>query len=170
MDERKLKGSVPKGYLNYIKRKWGITGEQDAMKYAGIQEIPKDADWFPVEKSDRLLEWIAKNKGGEKVVEAGKYVAKDLGVFKYLFASLIGMESVLKRYSTNYRAIFNFGEMMMEKRDGGYWVLLKGARVTEYSCPAWNGALEGFMEITKTKGVLESLESGPEDCEFIIST
>ena len=165
-----IKDVLANGYLKFIKKKWGITGQKDAMKYAGIKEIPRDADWFPIEKSDMLLEWIAENKGDERVVEAGKYVAKDLGVFKYLFASLVGMESVLKRYSVNYSAIFNFGEMKMEKREEGYWVLLKGARVSEYSCSAWKGALDGFMEITRSKGVPVPLKGSPDDCEFMIET
>ena len=170
MDERKVKGSVPNGYLNFIKRKWGISGLEEAMKYARISERPEDGQWYSMSKTDVILEWIARKKGMEYVKEAGRYAAKDLGIFRYLFASIIGLKALLKRSASNYHTLFNFGDMVFERTEGGYMITIKGARITEYSCPAWEGAIKGLMEISGSKGDLEPVDSSPEDCTFIIRT
>ena len=168
MDTRKLKGSVPNGYLNYVKRKWGVTGMEDAMKFADISTRPKDGDWFPMEKSERILEWIALNRGMDQVKEAGRYAAMDLGVFKHLFASLMGLNSLLKRSVSNYKLLFNFGEMYFERTENGYIVVIKEGKVTEYSCLAWEGAIKGLIEITHSRGSVEPVNGNPEDCTFVI--
>ena len=168
MNEHKVKGSVPNGYLNFIKRKWGVSGLEEAMKYAHISERPKDGDWFPMSKTDMILEWIAGNKGMEYVKGAGRYAAKDLGIFKYLFASIIGIKALLKRSASNYHTIFNFGDMIFEVVEGGYRIIMKDARITRYSCPAWEGAIKGLMEISGSRGKLEPADSSPEDCTFVI--
>ena len=168
MDTRKLKGSVPNGYLNYVKRKWGVTGMEDAMKFADISTRPKDGDWFPMEKSERILEWIALNRGMEQVKEAGRYAAMDLGVFKHLFASLMGLNALLKRSVSNYKLIFNFGDMSFKRTDDGFMIVIKDGRVTDYSCPAWEGAIGGLIQLTRSRGTVESSEGRVEDCTFVI--
>ena len=168
MDNRKVKGSVPNGHLNFIKLKWGVSGLEDAMKFADISARPKDGEWVPMVKSDALLEWIYRKKGEEYVKEAGKYAAKDLGIFKYLFASLSGLNSLLKRSVSNYKLLFNFGEMYFERTESGYRVVIKEGKVTEYSCLAWEGAMKGLMEITHSRGSVETVDGNPEDCTFLI--
>ncbi len=169
MEERKAKGAIVNGYFKLIKRRWGIQGVTEAMKYANIGTQPKDGEWFSMEKTDRVLEWIAKNKGTDYVREAGKYTAKDLGIFRYLIASIVGIERFLKKAEETYETMFNFGKIKIKIDEKTAVVELKGVRVTEYSCIAWEGALLGIMEVTKSHGAVTPLEpGGPEDCRFFM--
>lgn len=169
MDEKKAKGAVVNGYLKLIKRKWGIQGVEEAMEYAGIKTRPKDGEWLSMVRTDKVLEWIAKNKGMEYVREAGKYTAKNMGIFQYLFASIIGMERFLKRAEETYGTIFNFGEIRIKIDGKTATANLKGARFSQYSCTAWEGALLGFMEVTKSHGTVKALKpDSPEDCKFFM--
>jgi len=169
MEERKAKGAVVNGYLKFVKRKWGVQGMQGAMEYGGMKTSPKDGEWFSMEKTDKVLDWIAKNKGMEYVKEAGKYTAKDLGVFHYLIASIVGVERLLKKAEQTYGTVFNFGNLRI-KIDGKTAVVsMKGVRITDYSCIAWEGALLGIMEVTKSHGIVKPLKAdGPNDCKFFM--
>ena len=166
---KRAKGAIVNSYLKFIKKKWGIHGLQDAMKYAGITRPVKDSEWFPMEKTDRVLEWIAENRGMDYVVEAGKYAPKNMGVFTSFFAAVIGIERMLRRAGETYRTIFDFGEIHIAIEKNRAVVEIKGARLTDYSCPAWKGALEGIMELTRTAGkVMPVKPDSPEDCKFIL--
>ncbi len=163
------KGAVVNSYLKFIKRKWGVHGVQEAMRYAGIAGHVRDSEWFPMEKTDRVLEWIAKNKGMEYVVEAGRYAPKNMGVFTSFFAAVIGIEKMLRRAEDTYRTVFNFGEIHITIGKNRAVVVIRGARLTDYSCPAWKGALEGIMEVTRTMGTVKSVEpDSPDDCKFVL--
>jgi hypothetical protein len=167
MDERKAKGVVANGYLKFIKRKWGIMGLNQAMEYAGIKRELKDGEWFSMTKTDKLLEWIGRNKGMEYVKEAGRYTAKDMGIFRYMFASIMGIERLLKRAQDAYRTMFNFGMIDMEIEGKKARITFRKARLTEYSCIAWEGALQGLMEVTHSHGTVKHLEpENPDDCAF----
>ena len=167
MDEKKAKGVVANGYLKFIKRKWGIEGLNQAMQHAGIKEAPKDGEWFSMLKTERLLEWIDRNKGMKYVIEAGRYTAKDMGIFRYMFASIIGIERLLRRAQNTYSTIFNYGRIEMEMASKKAKITFRDAKVTEYSCMAWKGALHGLMEVTRSHGSVKHLEpENPEDCAF----
>ena len=81
MAQKHAKGAVLNGYLKFIKKKWGTNGLNEAMKYAEIEKMPLDSEWLPVIKFDLVMEWIVKNKRIDMVKEAGRYSARDLGIF-----------------------------------------------------------------------------------------
>ena len=167
MDEKRAKGVVANGYMKFIKRKWGIEGLNQAMEYAGIKRELRDGEWFSMTKTDKLLEWIGRKKGMEYVIEAGRYTAKDMGIFRYMFASIMGMERVLRRAQDAYGTIFNFGKIDIEMNGKKAKITFRDARLTEYSCMAWEGALQGLMEVTRSHGSVKPLEpQNPEDCAF----
>ena len=169
MTENLAKGAVINGFLKFVKKKWGQIGLNDAMKYAGVSMMPKDGEWVPAVKFDMVLEWIAKNKGMDNVKGAGKNSAKDLGIFGYIFGAVIGTEKILKRMKHTYPSIFNYGEVVLEFGDNNAVVTIKGAAISEYDCPAWEGALTGFMEIARCHGHVKVLEpDSPKDCKYIL--
>ncbi len=169
MEERKAKGAIVNGYFKLIKRKWGMQGVREAMKYAKINAQPKDGEWFSMEKTDKVLEWIGRNKGMDYVREAGKYTAKDLGIFRYLIASIVGIERFLKKAEATYDTMFDFGGINIKIEEKTALIELRGARITEYSCVAWEGALLGIMEVTKSHGTVKPLEpDNPKDCKFFM--
>lgn len=167
MSEKKAKGVVANGYMKFIKRKWGTEGLREAMKYAGIKKEIKDGEWLSMTKTDKLLEWIGRNKGMEYVREAGRYTAKDMGIFRHMFASIMGIEKLLKRSQETYSTIFNFGKIEIEMEDKKARITFREARLTEYSCVAWEGALQGLMEVTRSHGTIKPVKpENPEDCAF----
>ncbi len=169
MEETKAKGSVVNGYLKFVKKKWGIQGMEEATKYSGIKKRPKDGEWFSMVKTDKVLEWIARNKGVEYVREAGKYTAKDLGIFEYLIASIVGIGRFLQKAEETYSTVFNFGDLRIKIEEKRAIVDMRGAKITEYSCTAWEGALLGIMEVTKSHGTVNPLKpDDPGDCKFFM--
>ncbi len=142
---------------------------RSAREYAGIPENLRDGDWISMKKTETLLEWIDKNKGLDYVKEAGAYTGKDMGIFKYLFASVMGIENLLKRAEYNYKTIFNFGEISVDLKDNKEAVVtIKEAQTTPYSCIAWEGALNGLMEVTRTNGTVEPVKADNGDCKYVL--
>ncbi len=170
MAEKMAKGAVLNGYLKFIKKKWGKIGLEEAMGYAGLQKMPKDADWGPAEQFDKVLEWISNKKGIEYVKEAGRYSAKDLGIFGYIFGAIVGAEKLLKRAKEVYPTMFNYGDFHIEMKGSNSAIInIRGASLTKYDCPAWEGGLIGLMEITRSNGhVHVEKPDSPEDCKFTL--
>ncbi len=169
MSEKMAKGAVLNGYLKFIKKKWGLAGLQEAAKYAGIEENPKDGEWIPAEMSTSVLMWIKEKKGEKYVIEAGKYASTDLGVFTYIVASFMSVEKFIRRARDTYKTLFNYGEFIIEEGDKKATITIKNAREPEPSCLAWEGALLGILEITKTKGKVTPIEpDSEEDCKYVV--
>lgn len=171
MAEKMAKGAILNGYLKFIKKKWGKFGLEEAMKYAGVKKMPKDGEWGPAYEFDKVLEWIANNKGMNNVKEAARYYAKDLGIFGYIFGAIVGPERLLNRMKETYPTMFNYGDPLIDMEKGGNKAVItfKGASLTEYDCPAWEGGLIGLMEITRSNGRVKVLEpDNPEDCKFMV--
>jgi hypothetical protein len=167
MDERKVKGAVANGYLKFIKRKWGVQGMKNAMEYAGMKQEPKDGEWVSLKSTYALLEWIEKEHGKEYIVEAGKGMMKGMGGdFKFMFAVVIGFERVLDKVKKEISTLLFKGSGVEINKEGkSATIRLKGFKMGDVSCMAWKGALMGVMDVTKTKGTVEVLDSGnDEDC------
>ncbi len=169
-DKKMVKGAVMNGYLRFVKRKWGIEGVKEALKYVGMDVNPKDGEWIPAEATTGVLEWIKENKGEEYVEYAGRYASTDLGVFTQMIAAFINIEKFMKRASATYKTLFNYGEFLIDSNEHGAVVTIKDAKEPEPSCLAWKGALEGILIITHTKGTIEPLEpEDPKDCRFLMT-
>ncbi len=167
MDEKRAKGAVANAYLKFIKKKWGMDGVKKAMEYAEIKENPKDGEWFSLKKTYALLDWIEKEHGKEHIVDAGKGMMKGMGGdFKFMFAVVVGFERVLDRVQKEIsELLFKGASVEINKKGKSASIRLKGFKMGEMSCMAWMGALMGVMEVTKTKGTVEVLDSGNnEDC------
>ncbi len=165
--EKMVKGAVVNGYLKFVKKKWGVVGLQEAAKYAGIDENPRDGEWVPATTATKVLEWIRDNKGMKYVEDAGRYASTDLGVFTYIVASFMSIEKFIRRAQETYRTLFNYGEFVIEPTDTGAAITIKDARYPEPSCNAWKGALEGIMQVTRTKGEVRMIDAdSPEDCKY----
>ena len=55
-DERKTRGSVLNGYLNYIGRRWGKEGIESCMTHVGLGDVSiNDGKWYPEIFSARIL-------------------------------------------------------------------------------------------------------------------
>ncbi len=166
-DEKMVKGALINGYLKFVKKKWGVAGLGEVKRHVGIDGNIKDGKWVPVSTAVEILEWIQHKKGDQYVVAAGKHAMKDLGVFKYIIATFMSIETFIKRAKSTYDTLFNYGAIIIEDSEHGAVITLKDSRDTEASCLSWKGALEGIMEITRTKGEVKTLTPDvPEDCKF----
>ncbi len=162
-----IKGVLANGYLKFIKRKWGIEGMNNAMEYAGLKQQPKDGEWVSLKKTYALLEWIEKEHGKDYIVEAGKGMMRGMGSdFKFMFAVVVGFERVLDKVQKEIsKLLFKGKGVEIHKEGKSATIRLKGFKMGETSCLAWKGEPMGVMEVTKTKGKVEVLDSGnEEDC------
>ena len=167
MEGRMIKGVIFNGYLSFIKKKWGKEGMNRAMEYAGMKQEPRDGEWVSLEKTYKLLEWIEKEHGRGYIVDAGKWMMKGMGGdFKFMFAAVMGFERVLNRVQKEIsKLLFKGSGVEINKEGKTATIRLKGFKMRETSCLAWKGALLGVMEVTKTRGTVEVMDSGNEmDC------
>ncbi len=169
MDNRKCKGAVINGQLKYIRKKWGQDGLKDAMNFAGLSRAPRDGEWIPISKNHLLYEWLIKNKGRKQVYEAARHTAMDLGIFSFIF-SFVGIEKLLEKARLNYKTLFNFGDIIIEKLDERkVKVVMKGVGTEKFLCDVWEGAIRGLMDVTKSGGTIsKTTADAPEDCAYIL--
>jgi hypothetical protein len=173
MTERKLKGGVLLGYFDFIKRQWGQDGLDECLGSVKIdQHSIKAESLYPLEMDLNILKWIADNKGMDFVKNAGHHTVKNLGSLSYL-VKFINIKHLLKQAKNNYADAFNFGEVSILCDDFSKRavVIMKNSNYTEETCVAWEGAFEGMMEVTRTKGTVKRNKSqvkGDEYDEFIL--
>ena len=167
MENRMIKGAVFNAYISFIKKKWGKDGVANAMKYVNMKEKPKDGEWISLKKTHGLLEWIEKEHGSEYIVEAGNWTMKGVsGDFRFILLSIMNFERALDKGPKNISKVLFKGSEIEIQKDGKKAVIkLKGLKIDERSCLAWKGALLGVMDVTKTNGTVEVMDSGNDtDC------
>jgi len=169
MEVRKIRGSLVNAYLSFMKKKWGQQGMDEAMEHAGLADAPKNADWVELETAYALLDWVADTYGEEYVMEVGRNVPKHMaGDLKFMFASVIGFERLIKRARKEFSILILKGEgASVDVGNKEATIHLRDFRINDRSCLVWKGMLLGLMEITRTPGQVEILESDSEDdCRF----
>lgn len=165
------RGRIINGYLKFVKKKWGAEGVKAAValtKEMDLTQVQGDK-WYPIEYSDRIIEWMGKEHGMEAVRQSGLATATEIGVIKYL-ARIAGIKNVLERGHQELRENFDFGEARFETFDDHAKVHFKGVTRIKVSCVAWSGAFKGILEITGNKdGHVEEIEcehEGGKECVF----
>lgn len=172
MGEAELRGSVILGYMKFIKTKWGAQGLKEMSQATGLDpKNYKEGGWYPSEDSSKILQWIHDIKGPEFVPIAGNYLIKNLGILAYVLR-FMNPKTILAKAPGSYRDAFKYGKMKVdfigEKKAE---VKMKNVAIDQYACPAWHGAFEGMLELTKTKGTVEKVQcqlDGAPYCLYII--
>jgi len=157
MSERRLKGGVIIGYLDFINRQWGQEGGDECINAVGIDINNLKPDTFHSgEMDENVLKWISATKGEEFVKKAGNHTVKNLGSLSYL-VKFVNIRHLLKKAKENYKDTFEYGEISVLCDDFGKRavVIMKNSNQIKESCIAWEGALEGMMEVTRTKGTVK---------------
>ncbi|MBA3046388.1 MAG: hypothetical protein KKH41_09410 [Candidatus Thermoplasmatota archaeon] len=173
MTERKLKGGVLLGYLDFIKQQWGQDGLDECLKAVqlDIKDIKPDV-LYSLEFDEKIMKWISGTKGMEYVRKSGNHTVKNLGSLAYL-VSFVNIKHLLKRAKDNYQETFNFGEVSILCDDFSKKavIIMKDSNLIEESSIAWEGAFEGMMEVTRTKGTVKlnkcQVKGNPYD-EFLL--
>ncbi len=151
-----LKGGVMLGYFDFIKLHWGEDGVEECVNVTGVDpERLKDETFYPTKMSEHVLKWISGTKGMENLQKVGNHTVKNLGTLSYL-VRFVNIKHLLKRAKSNYEEAFDYGEVsvLMDEYGKHATVIMKDCNVIEESCVAWQGAFEGMMEVTKTKGTV----------------
>ncbi len=167
MDERKIRGGAIIGLLDSIKIKWGMQGLEDAMKYANIESMPKNGEWYPLEKMYKILEWIDKNHGEKYIIAVGRSMPRHMaGDLKFMFAQFIGFERMLKRVQKEISKMMfkDNGVTIVKNEKREAIVTLKNVNTYEKSCLLWKGALLGVLDLSKTNGNVDVI-SGKDDLD-----
>ena len=167
--EKKVKGRPLIGYFKYVKKKWGADGLMVCEKAVGFKYSDiRDEVWYPRAYSDDIIVWIASTHGRDAVTSAARSMVSEVGVISFA-ARVAGMDRVLDRAVDEVRASLNFGKVSVKKESGGALVTLRDYCSSEDVCAAWQGILEGVMELTKTRGVVEEVKcqnKGAEACVY----
>jgi hypothetical protein len=171
MSDRKLKGGVLLGYFDFIKRQWGQDGLDDCLKAVKLDmHTLKSEAFYPQEMDQLVLKWISETKGMEYVKKTGNHTVKNLGSLAYL-VKYVNIKHLLKRAKD--KETFNYGDVSILCDDFSKRavVIMKDSNLNEESCVAWEGAFEGMMEVTRTKGSVKRNKSqinGDQYDEFIL--
>ncbi|NPA75148.1 MAG: DUF2378 family protein [Euryarchaeota archaeon] len=168
----KIRGAVVKGYLAFIKRKWGIQGLEDAKSEVGLTGEISEGNWYPIETACALVDWVGKHHGERYIVEMGREMPKNIGgELKFVFAALIGFDRLLKRLQRDIPSMMFKGAEVVVTRNGkkNVDIELKHVRVSDNSCLLWKGALEGMLAATRTKGSVKQLPTDEDSCKFNVT-
>ena len=168
-DERKTRGSVLNGYLNYIGRRWGKEGNESCMAHVGLGDVSiNDGKWYPEIFSARILAWINDEKGKKYVVDCGRYTVKDLGILSYI-VRFSSVKMLLNRAPEQFHDAFNYGKISVDVHDDHAYVKMKDTAVDENACVAWTGVYMGILELTNKKGTVVEKQcqlKGASHCIF----
>ncbi len=166
------RGSVILGYLKYIKKTWGKDGYVKAVNDLNMQDNNfKEGQWYDIQFSEKLLEWIYKNKGADSVIKCGNYTVKDLGMFAYI-VRFANIKKIISRAPESHSEAFRGGVLRVNMQDNGAIIRMRDTAVSDYSCQAWLGCFMGTLEMTNTKGTVKERQcqrkDGVSHCEFVM--
>ena len=173
MTEMMLRGSVLLGYLKFVKTKWGAQGMKELKEATGLDPASyREGGWYGAGDSEKLLGWIHDTKGPESLVAAGSFLIQNLGFLAYVMRFL-NVKTILVRAPESYADAFRYGSIKIDI-DGEVKravAVMKDVAVDPYACPAWLGAFQGMLEMTKTKGTVKETQcqrKGADHCEFLV--
>ena len=149
--EKLYKGAILNAYLKVIKKKFGIKDYRDVMSTVGISEHPRDVEWISADKVTRALEWVVKKYGEDMLVVISRDIPKNMGIFSTFFMSFSGIDSILKRLSAQLKLTSSFVDGGVDTNGNKAKITLFNARISEYSCLAYRGILEGTFRMKNKK-------------------
>jgi len=172
MNIREIRGSVINGYLKYVEKTWGEGGLEDCKEKARIHDIKiRDGQQYNHDILIVIIKWIADTHGMPRVRQAGKHTVKNLGLLAYI-VRFTNMETMLNKAKSLYNEAYSFGEVNMIPTDRGASVTLKDVSQIPEDCVGWEGAFEGMMELTHSKGSVIKTKcqlNGDTHCEYEIT-
>ena len=173
MTEKHTRGSVIRGYVDYVRKTWGEAGVKElclALNF-DLGSI-EDKQWYDEKLSADILDWIKDNKGLKFVELCGKHTIQHPGTLLAFLLKFMSVKSILKRAGPTFKEGFDYGEVDVEMLDDNRAVVyMKNVSVDENSCLAWLGALEGLLEMTGVKGTVKEIKcqrTGAQYCEFLM--
>lgn len=169
MEDKKVRGSVVLGYLNFIKRTWGSDGLEECTDSIGLpMKHFEEIQWYNIDILKKIHQWIADEKGEKYIKRGGNYTVKDLGVLSYI-VKFVNIKALLKKAPKSYEDAYNFGSVEIDIKDKKAIIKMEDVSFDEYACSGWLGAFEGMLEMTHTWGEVKEVQcqyKGASYCEF----
>ncbi len=173
MSEQKIKGGVLKGYMKFIRYQWGADGLAECEGQTGMRlnEIQEEK-FYSLEHNEAILKWVHNQKGMEYLTRMGNYTVKNLGVLSHV-VRFANIKFLLRKAKENYKDTFNYGScsVLTDEKSKRATIIFKDTNIIYESCVVWQGALEGMLEITRTKGNVSQAKCQPhgdEYCEYVM--
>ena len=172
MPEREIRGSVINGYLKYVEKTWGKDGYKDCLKAAKLDDIKiKDGQRYNHDMLLAIIHWISDTHGVDRMRQAGKHTVQNLGLLAYIvrFAS---MDAMLTKAKSLYADAYSFGQVDLTETERGANVFMKDVSQIPEDCIGWEGAFEGMLELTKSKGRVLKTKcqlKGDPHCEYEVT-
>jgi len=170
--ERKTRGRVLNGYLDFIENEWGASTRKVATAAIGIDSMDwSDGQYYQDEIVDNILRWIRRNKGDDAVIKAGRSILHNLGILSWMvrFSDVV---TLAKKFPKNFSEIYAFGSCEVQvPRPRHVKLILKDVVFYEERCMVWRGICEEALTITKTKGKVlhpQCQLKGDGVCEFVL--
>lgn len=171
MEERKVRGSVINGYLKFVEKTWGKDGYENCLADTNLNGMDiKDGVQYNYTMLQGVIKWISKNYGMQYVRKAGKHTVKNLGLLAYL-VRFTSVETMLGKAKDAYYEAYHVGHVGMKISGKTAVACMKDVSEIPENCEGWIGALEGLLELTRTKGTVTHEKcqlKGDERCEYKI--
>ena len=166
--DKQCKGIVLIGYLNYIKKKWGIEGMAECERTVKFERKGiSDDKWYPADKMENVLKWIYDTKGPDATFQAGFSITSEVGMVSYA-ARILGIKKVTERGVEETRKNMNYGDMTLEHHEKGCTVKFNNQCDHKSMCLALQGILSGLYKITNTKGTVTETKCGIKNGEHCV--
>lgn len=170
--ERRTRGSVLNGYLEYIQQKWGVAELKVARADMGIDNLDfKDGHYYQDEIIGNVLRWIHRNKGRDAVKVAGRSILHNLGILNWM-VRFSDFRTLARKFPKNFSEVYAFGSCRLDESNPRLLkLILKDVGYYEEACLVWEGICEEALVITKTAGRVTNTkcEAKGDDCsEFTV--
>jgi hypothetical protein len=137
----------------------------------GLAEDVKDGLYYPDAYRENVLRWIERTYGRENIVEAGKFVVKNLGLLGWL-VRFANPKTVAESFPKNYSEVYTFGQVKVDTSQRDRIVLrLYDVNRIDISCDSWVGVCNGALEMTNAKGTVSKTKcqlKGDVYCEYVV--
>ena len=167
---KQVRGDVIKGYVKYIKKRWGQAGVDSFETYASMDlRDLKDKDWYDSDLLKKIHFWLAE-KGDKYVPLSSSYCVQNLGMLSYI-VKFLNIKTLLQKVPKSFEDGFSYGSLTIDIKDKKAIAKFKDVVIDKYTCAAWKGAFEGALLATNTKGTVKPIQEkdmGDNDCYFLI--
>ncbi len=164
--QEKIRGSALKGYLDFIKKKWGQRGVDACVKATGVPMPIKEGDFYDDKYHLDIMSWISSEKGMEYLEDAGKFIIHNLGLLSYL-VRFTSPHILLARFPKSYKHAYNFGSVeTIKTSETTCTIRFHDALRAQEAVHGWKGMFLGGMEICKVTGTVGITKNSLEGDEY----
>ncbi len=155
-NDNELSGQIIISMINYVRKRWGERGVSDLEGDTGIKAGGiKEGMFYPLDHAGKVMAHVKDRYGPENIRKMGRFQVKDIGFKRYL-ARFVPPEKVLRLIRESYHKMTKVGTMGIKETKGGAEITMTDFIKNEDLVELWTGVYEGVLEMTRTKGSVET--------------